>query len=82
MQSNNPVQPQKPNLQEKAERIVRHEQEKVLVSETHDLFKRYKDARDTWAHHAQEDREFRLGKQWTAEQVRILESRSSSKRRL
>ena len=66
------------NPLESAERIVKNEIEKELVNETQELFKRYKDARDTWATHAQEDREFRLGKQWTAEQKKVLESRGQS----
>ena len=51
---------------------------KKLVDETHDLWKTYSKKRETWANHAQEDREFRLGKQWTADQKRILEERGQA----
>ena len=37
-----------------------------MVQETQDLFKDYSSKRDTWAMHAKEDKEFRLGRQWTA----------------
>lgn len=49
-----------------------------LVEETHMLFKLYRDKRSEWATHAQEDREFRLGKQWTEDQKRVLESRGQA----
>ena len=48
------------------------------VQKVHDLFRTYSKNRETWAQHAQEDKEFRLGKQWTAEQKRILESRGQA----
>ena len=51
---------------------------KRLVDETQDLFKTYSEKRETWANHAQEDREFRLGKQWTSDQKRILEERGQA----
>ena len=51
---------------------------KSLVDETQDLFKTYSEKRKTWANHAQEDREFRLGKQWTSDQKRILEERGQA----
>jgi len=51
---------------------------KSLVDETQDLFKTYSEKRETWANHAQEDREFRLGKQWTSDQKRILEERGQA----
>ncbi len=51
---------------------------KPLVNETQDLFKTYSEKRETWANHAQEDREFRLGKQWTSDQKRILEERGQA----
>lgn len=51
---------------------------KKLVDETKDLFKTYSQKRETWANHAQEDKEFRLGKQWTSEQKRILEERGQA----
>ena len=51
---------------------------KKLVDETQQLFKTYSQKRETWAHHAQEDKEFRLGKQWTSEQKRVLEERGQA----
>ena len=48
------------------------------VQKVHDLFKTYSKNREKWAEHAQEDREFRLGKQWTEEQKRTLESRGQA----
>ena len=32
----------------------------------------------TWAQHAKEDKEFRLGRQWTAEQIETLKSRGQA----
>ena len=49
-----------------------------IVDETLDLFDKYSQKRDTWAQHAKEDKEFRLGRQWTAEQKRVLESRGQA----
>ena len=43
-----------------------------IVDVTQKLWKSYSQKRDTWAQQAQEDAEFRLGRQWTAEQQRIL----------
>jgi hypothetical protein len=51
---------------------------KKLVEETQSLWKTYSKKRETWAHHAQEDREFRLGKQWTSDQKRVLEERGQA----
>ena len=51
---------------------------KKLVDETQDLFKTYSQKRETWANHAQEDKEFRLGKQWTSDQKRVLEERGQA----
>jgi len=51
---------------------------KKLVDETQDIWKTYSKKREVWANHAQEDREFRLGKQWTADQKRILEERGQA----
>ena len=48
------------------------------VAKVQELFRIYKNKRETWAQHAQEDREFRLGKQWSDEQVKVLESRGQS----
>ena len=49
--------------------------EQDIIEETQDLWKLYHDKRSDWAHDAQEDREFRLGKQWTTEQQETLERR-------
>ena len=51
---------------------------KKLVEETQSLWKTYSQKHERWAHHAQEDREFRLGKQWTSDQKRILEERGQA----
>ena len=51
---------------------------KKLVDETQSLWKTYSKKREGWANHAQEDREFRLGKQWTADQKRVLEERGQA----
>jgi hypothetical protein len=51
---------------------------KKLVEETHDVWKTYSKKREVWANHAQEDREFRLGKQWSADAKRILEERGQA----
>jgi len=51
---------------------------KKLVDETHNIWKTYSKKREKWANHAQEDREFRLGKQWTADQKRVLEERGQA----
>ena len=52
--------------------------DKDIVQKVHDLWRTYSKNRETWAQHAQEDKEFRLGKQWTSEQKRILESRGQA----
>jgi hypothetical protein len=49
-----------------------------LVNETHDIFKTYSSKRETWANQAQEDAEFRLGRQWSAEQTRVLLERGQA----
>ena len=56
------------------------QQIEILVNETQELFDRYSEneARTTWANHAQEDEEFRFGKQWTAEQKAELEKRGQA----
>jgi cell division protein FtsB len=51
---------------------------KALVDETIDLWKKYGDKRDTWAQHAKEDKEFRLGRQWTEEQEETLKARGQA----
>ena len=51
---------------------------KKLVDDTVSMFRMYSSKRDGWATHAQEDREFRLGRQWTAEQRATLEERGQA----
>jgi len=52
--------------------------ERDVVNETIDLYTRYSKKRDTWAQEAKEDREFRLGKQWTTEQADTLKKRGQA----
>lgn len=49
-----------------------------IVHETHDLFRTYSLKREVWAAHAQLDREFYLGRQWTDEQIETLEARGQA----
>ena len=49
-----------------------------IVTETQDIFDKYSSKRDQWAQQAKEDKEFRLGRQWSAEQKEILESRGQA----
>jgi len=49
-----------------------------IVDVTHNLWKGYSNKREIWAQQAQEDAEFRLGRQWTAEQQRILLERGQA----
>jgi len=51
---------------------------KKVVEEILEIWKTYSLKRDTWATHAQEDREFRFGKQWTEEQRTQLEERGQA----
>ena len=51
---------------------------KKFVDNTHDLFRKYKQHREEWANAAHEDREFRLGKQWSVEQEETLKSRGQA----
>ena len=51
---------------------------KDIVNETLDIFDKYSSKRDTWANQAKEDKEFRLGRQWSAEQRETLESRGQA----
>ena len=53
-------------------------QEKDIVNETLQVFDDYSSKRDNWAAQAKEDKEFRLGKQWSAEQRQTLESRGQA----
>ena len=49
-----------------------------IVHSTQQLWKTYSNKREIWAQQAQEDAEFRLGRQWTAEQQRILLERGQA----
>jgi len=49
-----------------------------LVESTQKLFTDYSNNREKWAIQAQEDREFRLGQQWTKEQARVLKERGQA----
>ena len=49
-----------------------------IVDTTKKIWKSYSQKRDVWALQAQEDKEFRLGRQWTAEQQRILLERGQA----
>ena len=51
---------------------------KDIVDETLQLFDDYSSKRDNWASQAKEDKEFRLGKQWTAAQRKTLEGRGQA----
>jgi hypothetical protein len=51
---------------------------KDIVEKTQNLFKSYSNKRELWAENAQEDAEFRLGRQWTQEQQRILLERGQA----
>ena len=51
---------------------------KDIVDETLQLFDDYSSKRDNWATQAKEDKEFRLGKQWTAKQRETLEGRGQA----
>ena len=52
--------------------------ERDFVNETIDIYTRYSKKRDTWAVEAKEDREFRLGKQWTTQQADVLKKRGQA----
>ena len=49
-----------------------------IVNETHRLFDTYSKERDNWAKNAKEDKEFRLGRQWTREQEEVLKARGQA----
>ena len=49
-----------------------------FVDETINLFQIYSSSRDSWAQHAKEDKEFRLGRQWTKEQEDVLIARGQA----
>ena len=49
-----------------------------IVTDTIQLYKDYSKKRDAWAVQAKEDKEFRLGRQWTKEQAEVLEGRGQA----
>tara|TARA_R110002012_G_scaffold52941_1_gene136021 strand:+ start:4939 stop:7137 length:2199 start_codon:yes stop_codon:yes gene_type:complete len=49
-----------------------------FVDETSHIFDIYSKEREHWAKHAKEDKEFRLGRQWTKEQEEILLARGQA----
>ena len=49
-----------------------------IVNDTLRIFKDYSKKRDSWAQQAKEDKEFRLGRQWTKEQSEALEARGQA----
>ena len=49
-----------------------------IVEKTQSLFKSYSNKRELWAEQAQEDAEFRLGRQWTQEQEKTLLERGQA----
>ena len=49
-----------------------------LVTDTIQLYKDYSKKRDAWAVQAKEDKEFRLGRQWTKKQAETLEARGQA----
>ena len=49
-----------------------------VVTETIQLYKDYSKKRDSWAQQTKEDKEFRLGRQWTKEQAEVLEARGQA----
>ena len=49
-----------------------------FVNETHHIYDIYSKERDVWARQAKEDKEFRLGRQWTKEQEDVLRARGQA----
>ena len=49
-----------------------------FIDDTLNLFNTYSKERENWATHAKEDKEFRLGRQWTREQEDILLARGQA----
>ena len=54
------------------------ESNQAFVDETVEIFTKYSNERDSWARQAKEDKEFRLGRQWTVEQEETLKSRGQA----
>jgi hypothetical protein len=51
---------------------------KKAVDETKELYEQYRQRREPWAAQAKEDKEFRMGKQWTKEQTEVLKARGQA----
>ena len=49
-----------------------------FVNQTHTLFNTYSKEREKWSTHAKEDKEFRLGRQWTQAQEDVLLARGQA----
>tara|TARA_R100001530_G_scaffold103843_1_gene72274 strand:+ start:534 stop:2708 length:2175 start_codon:yes stop_codon:yes gene_type:complete len=52
--------------------------DKKFIEETSEIWRTYSNNRETWAQQAQEDKEFRLGRQWTTKQKETLEGRGQA----
>ena len=57
---------------------IKDKKKESIVDETQRLWRLYSNNRSVWAEHAIEDREFRLGKQWSSEQEEKLKSRGQA----
>jgi len=53
-------------------------QKNDIVDETLEIFDQYSSKRDNWAMQAKEDKEFRLGKQWTSQQRETMLARGQA----
>ena len=51
---------------------TKKEQKSDIETDTLDIFDKYSSKRDVWAQHAKEDKEFRLGRQWSTKQREVL----------
>ena len=49
-----------------------------IAEETKEIFDLYKRKRDVWENQAREDQEYRLGKQWTTEQEKVMTARGQA----
>jgi hypothetical protein len=49
-----------------------------IVDETIDIFNKYNTKRETWAKEVKQDKEYRLGRQWTNEQIETLKARGQA----
>ena len=54
------------------------ENQESIADATKRLFDLYKRKRDIWETQAREDQEYRLGRQWTTEQTKVMESRGQA----